>query len=384
MRSVVASHGPGSNPRGARHRIPARKLHGLPGTGPNQTLEEFRPAVTTSPERRPAGGRRHEKSRRHKGARAAATRAALHARACAIVGALWSASNQPVSPRFQSSSGHRAPRAARRRSIGQPTSSLHRRKRAASCAPPPNLRATSVAPSAGQRVANGRSIVREVSIGFGAIAHVVRVEEWHRRLAVARSSRAARMRSIARGGAPPCAAAPRHFLQNSFDLDLKFNVSYNYGNSVSMTFRVVRTNQYNQDLGLIHSTNGNHLESPNEGSSIDHQVTIYLHAQNITMFPTNETCFGNCVDLSDLIGDRSYDEAVVTTSSRPPLLSSPLQPPPHTRAAAVRLLRGRTCSNHTVEEISFVSNSSALIVQTDKGILILVVDRIKEIYRRLP
>ncbi|KZV52390.1 hypothetical protein F511_32589 [Dorcoceras hygrometricum] len=49
-----------------------------------------------------------------------------------------------------------------------------------------------------------------------------------------------------------------------------------------------KTNQYNQDLGLIHSPNGNHLESPNEGSSIDHQVTIYLHAQNITMFPTNE------------------------------------------------------------------------------------------------
>ncbi|KZV42419.1 hypothetical protein F511_37751 [Dorcoceras hygrometricum] len=60
---------------------------------------------------------------------------------------------------------------------------------------------------------------------------------------------------------------------------------------VSMTFRVVRTNQYNQDLGLIHSTNGNHLESPNEGSSIDHQVTIHLHAHNITMFPTNETWY---------------------------------------------------------------------------------------------
>ncbi|KZV21133.1 hypothetical protein F511_13199 [Dorcoceras hygrometricum] len=60
---------------------------------------------------------------------------------------------------------------------------------------------------------------------------------------------------------------------------------------VSMTFRVVRTNQYNQDLGLIHSTNGNHLESPKEGSSIDHQVTINLHAQNITMFPTNETWY---------------------------------------------------------------------------------------------
>ncbi|KZV48139.1 zinc finger CCCH domain-containing protein 1-like [Dorcoceras hygrometricum] len=60
---------------------------------------------------------------------------------------------------------------------------------------------------------------------------------------------------------------------------------------VSMTFRVVRTNQYNQDLGHIHSTNGNHLESPNEGSSIDHQVTIHLHSQNITMFPTNETWY---------------------------------------------------------------------------------------------
>ncbi|KZV57473.1 cysteine repeat modular protein 2ue, putative (ISS) [Dorcoceras hygrometricum] len=38
-----------------------------------------------------------------------------------------------------------------------------------------------------------------------------------------------------------------------------------------MTFRVVWTNQYNQDLGLIHSINDNHLESPNEGISIDHQ-----------------------------------------------------------------------------------------------------------------
>ncbi|KZV49382.1 hypothetical protein F511_10922 [Dorcoceras hygrometricum] len=52
-----------------------------------------------------------------------------------------------------------------------------------------------------------------------------------------------------------------------------------------------KTNQYNQDLGLIYSTNDNHLESPNEGSSIDHQVTIHLHAQSITMFPTNETWY---------------------------------------------------------------------------------------------
>ncbi|KZV48672.1 putative membrane-associated kinase regulator 2 [Dorcoceras hygrometricum] len=42
---------------------------------------------------------------------------------------------------------------------------------------------------------------------------------------------------------------------------------------------------------LIHSTNGNHLERPNEGTSIDHQITIQLHAQNITMFSTNETWY---------------------------------------------------------------------------------------------
>ncbi|KZV51677.1 Tau class glutathione S-transferase [Dorcoceras hygrometricum] len=43
---------------------------------------------------------------------------------------------------------------------------------------------------------------------------------------------------------------------------------------VSMTFRVVRTNQYNQDLGLIHSTNGNHLESPNEVSRGNRHFTV--------------------------------------------------------------------------------------------------------------
>ncbi|KZV40351.1 hypothetical protein F511_44393 [Dorcoceras hygrometricum] len=58
MRSVVASHGPGSNPR-----------------GPNQTLEEIRPAVTTSPERRPAGGRHQQNERRRKKSRAPQGRA---------------------------------------------------------------------------------------------------------------------------------------------------------------------------------------------------------------------------------------------------------------------------------------------------------------------
>ncbi|KZV49701.1 hypothetical protein F511_24916 [Dorcoceras hygrometricum] len=64
-----------------------------------------------------------------------------------------------------------------------------------------------------------------------------------------------------------------------------------------------KTNQYNQDLGLFHSTNDNHLESPNEGSSIDHQVTIHLHAQNITMFPTNETWYFTSQMLVSSSGD---------------------------------------------------------------------------------
>ncbi|KZV40637.1 hypothetical protein F511_34401 [Dorcoceras hygrometricum] len=35
-----------------------------------------------------------------------------------------------------------------------------------------------------------------------------------------------------------------------------------------------KTNQYNQDLGLIHSTNGNHLESPNEVNSDDNATEL--------------------------------------------------------------------------------------------------------------
>ncbi|KZV33699.1 disease resistance protein [Dorcoceras hygrometricum] len=104
----------------------------------------------------------------------------------------------------------------------------------------------------------------------------------------------------------------------------------------------MRTNQYNQDLGLIHSTNGNHLESPNEGSSIDHQVTIYLHAQNITMFPTNETWSGDgAAILVKVIGpvdhpyypDNSFPTAIQnrlfpthTLSRSDLLLSQPLLP----------------------------------------------------------
>ncbi|KZV50330.1 hypothetical protein F511_38474 [Dorcoceras hygrometricum] len=64
-------------------------------------------------------------------------------------------------------------------------------------------------------------------------------------------------------------------------------------------------------------------------------------------------------------------------TSRPPPLRCRAAPP----AAACR---DRTCSDHLVEEISSVVNSSALLVQTDEGVVHPVVDRIEEIYRRLP
>ncbi|KZV57194.1 hypothetical protein F511_27249 [Dorcoceras hygrometricum] len=107
---------------------------------------------------------------------------------------------------------------------------------------------------------------------------------------------------------------------------------------VSMTFRVVRTNQYNQDLGLNHSTNGNHLESPNEGSSIDHQVTIHLHAQNITMFPTNKTCwsiFTLALQLIDVIFFLSFDQHLLSTSDQLLLLSSTTDQTSHFRMRPV-------------------------------------------------
>ncbi|KZV25215.1 hypothetical protein F511_38909 [Dorcoceras hygrometricum] len=84
---------------------------------------------------------------------------------------------------------------------------------------------------------------------------------------------------------------------------------------------------------------------------------------------------------------------VLQQAAAPISFPSPLGRPPRAtaapplagpRAAAVRLLRGRTCSDHVDEEIPFVSNSSALLVQADEGLVHPVVDRIKEIYRRLP
>ncbi|KZT76432.1 hypothetical protein F511_46544 [Dorcoceras hygrometricum] len=142
----------------------------------------------TSPEWRPADGRRHKKSRRQKGARAAATRAALHVRACAIFGALWSANDQPVSPRFQPSSQHRPATithgaASHRRYSSEAALNSSGRNarparmhRATVARPARDQRATSSCPSRGQRVMVSRTMRDVVRRG----AHGMREEE-HRR-----------------------------------------------------------------------------------------------------------------------------------------------------------------------------------------------------------
>ncbi|KZV31871.1 F-box/kelch-repeat protein-like [Dorcoceras hygrometricum] len=83
-------------------------------------------------------------------------------------------------------------------------------------------------------------------------------------------------------------------------------------------------------------------------------------------------------------GDVARRFIMIRWLAPPPPLQTPSRQPHHRRATAVRLLRDRTCSDHVDEEIPSVVNSSALLVQTDEGLVHPVMDRIKEIYRRLP
>ncbi|KZV17861.1 hypothetical protein F511_34204 [Dorcoceras hygrometricum] len=53
-------------------------------------------------------------------------------------------------------------------------------------------------------------------------------------------------------------------------------------------------------------------------------------------------------------------------------------------ATAAARLRRKIVSGQLDEENPFVQNSSVLLVQADEGVLVLVVDRIGDIYRNLP
>ncbi|KZV26535.1 hypothetical protein F511_35981 [Dorcoceras hygrometricum] len=68
----------------------------------------------------------------------------------------------------------------------------------------------------------------------------------------------------------------------------------------------------------------------------------------------------------------------------PPTLLSAAPLPLRRRRAAVPPPRDRTCFDHRFEEIPSMAKSSALLVQTDGGLLFPVVDLIRRIYRRLP
>ncbi|KZV54251.1 hypothetical protein F511_19276 [Dorcoceras hygrometricum] len=61
-----------------------------------------------------------------------------------------------------------------------------------------------------------------------------------------------------------------------------------------------------------------------------------------------------------------------------PLLSQNLTAAASTSAPPCRRRRDRTCSDRHVEVISFVPNSSCLLVQADEGVVFSVVDLIKE------
>ncbi|KZV50949.1 hypothetical protein F511_19412 [Dorcoceras hygrometricum] len=93
------------------------------------------------------------------------------------------------------------------------------------------------------------------------------------------------------------------------------------------------------------------------------------------------------VDRSDLIGDRSYDEVaamdiVIWTRARwagpSPFTNPPLPPLQKAAAAAAAAvdLRRKFVSGQFDEENLFVLISSALLVQPDEGVSVLVVDRI--------
>ncbi|KZV36897.1 hypothetical protein F511_08709 [Dorcoceras hygrometricum] len=107
--------------------------------------------------------------------------------------------------------------------------------------------------------------------------------------------------------------------------------------------------------------------------------------------------FGNLVDPSDLIGDRSYGEVSVmemkrmfillqlnltlSANRRPSLQITPRRrrAPPAAAAASPEIVPA-----YFFEENPFVQNSSVLLVQADEGVSVLVMDRIGDIYRSLP
>ncbi|KZV30806.1 hypothetical protein F511_33840 [Dorcoceras hygrometricum] len=336
MRSVVASHGPGSNPRGpkiskfqnrpkrARYRIPARKLHGLPGTGLNQTLEEIsrHDIAGASSERRPTTAPPPQKSRRQRTTPRATARLSGVKLAQPVRTIIDQQRRNTRVGHGATSSHHNAskratPRDQRpstsRQSCGQRTAVARpaRIARARKCgnSRPPHAQRLRVVqlhiPAAmrGQRAWLSRAHVRAAG-GRGAAAcggGVAAVLE----LLMIQSEISRNTLLATRAWIQPELQERRLFTYGPFDpyipirsttigksrvaIDpIAMHTSWRSNSDIAS---VTRTNQYNQDLGLIHSTNGNHLESPNEGSSIDHQVTIYLHAQNITMFPTNETWY---------------------------------------------------------------------------------------------
>ncbi|KZV14090.1 hypothetical protein F511_44405 [Dorcoceras hygrometricum] len=168
-----------NQPKRARYRIPARKLHGLPETGPNKTLEEIsRHDITgASPERRPPAAAPPRNHAHRKGARERMA-ARITAQPC----------THPAACIASTSAAHRRPASDNRVASARSQGGHHRRNAAGSGASPAQLSAASALPhratKRGQRASSSRAM-------RGHHAGVVH----------------ARVRG-GEDGAPPCAVTP--------------------------------------------------------------------------------------------------------------------------------------------------------------------------------
>ncbi|KZV37017.1 hypothetical protein F511_26692 [Dorcoceras hygrometricum] len=341
LRTCPTDHGPKilkfqNRSKRARYHIPARKLQGLPGTGPNQTLEEIsrHDIAGASPERRPAAAAPHEKSHRSRARR----RAKRDALPCQKRRSAPSHRRNIIDQRAPASYSSFRPsqhRLGQRRiacatKCGQRTSSSPNQAR-----PARFLFARHARPARGRRAPWIQLAVGPQPLWLrnhnSGLAHRIMVKRLatspHDPLGITDSACKnqlvvvsvqygpfnpyipIRSTTIGKSRVSIDPIAMHTSWRSNSDIASVTSIGYPCmsanGESSTTLHRLLhasgshpipppndpKTNQYNQDLGLIHSTNGNHLESPNEGSSIDHQVTIYLHAQNITMFPTNETWY---------------------------------------------------------------------------------------------
>ncbi|KZV54296.1 hypothetical protein F511_31652 [Dorcoceras hygrometricum] len=120
-------------------------------------------------------------------------------------------------------------------------------------------------------------------------------------------------------------------------------------------------------------------------SWFSHTVAADVHLWSLGVLTAAGCGIGSVHELLGLGLDHNItshqNPSLQLLCAAPPSPTRPIgrRPLRRRRAAAVcRRSRGLTCSDHRDEEIPFVPNLSGLLVQADKGILLLIVELIKE------